>query len=102
MDIRCTKCGEPWDVEILHDLVAEKHDRDEWVTNGRYDQAKYDPFYAEARQAFRSKGCEALGARHAVRADHRRALLSDALHELLGDDVDGIAALTEDFDLLID
>lgn len=81
MDIKCKVCREPWDMDSLHDLVAE----------GR--AANFD----EAREWFYRDGCEAFGSSHGEIAANGDAI--GMLQELLGDDVDGLAALTEDFGL---
>lgn len=77
MDIRCTQCGEPWAVDSLHDLVAEG--------------AAVD--FSDARRVFALEGCSAFGTSHAATtASPAIAMLTD----LLGDDVDGLAAELED------
>ena len=79
MDIRCSHCGEPWEMDTLHDLADEE--------NVSFDQA---------RRMFYKDGCKALGTRHGSgHADPGVAMLQD----LLGDDVDGLAAMLEDFGL---
>jgi hypothetical protein len=88
MDIYCPTCGEPWDMDELHDAYVE----------GR------KLAYAEARQRFflnnpQRNGCTVFGATHNAVADTRRATISTVLAEILGDDVDAIAALSEDADL---
>jgi hypothetical protein len=76
MDIRCAKCGEPWDMDELH-----------YVEDMSFDQA---------RQGFYKQGCEVFGTTHSQnKADPALSMLQD----LLGDDIDGLAALTEDFGL---
>jgi len=80
MDLVCTRCGEPWDMHhVLHDEPA----------------------------AFRRKGsvirrCPACPPQmpDLCRADRARLDAIRALGELLGDDVDALAAVLEDFDLL--
>lgn len=83
MDIYCPKsgCAEPVDNDYLHDLVEE----------GKY------PDYTAALHAFQQKGCEALGDTHNVGNDSGRAEAMDAMFDLLGDDVDGAAAMMEDY-----
>lgn len=74
-DIMCIKCGEPWELDVLHGL------------DGTFD---------EAWRRFRVDGCEALGTSHnRGQAPPEVALLA----ELSGDDVDGFAADLEDFGL---
>lgn len=83
MDIYCTKCGEPFDMDELHELIAE-------------GKAKT---YSEARKLFQAKGCEAFGTSHGELNDKETAEASAMLFDMLGDDVDGIAAMMEDFGL---
>lgn len=81
MDIRCTTCGEPWDIDSLHDLVAE-------------DQAAD---FDDAYRLFVMDGCGAFGTSHnATKASPAIQMLTD----LLGDDVDGLAAELEDAELM--
>ena len=80
MDIYCTKCGEPWDVDSLHDAVDE----------GR----AFD--WPEARERFTFEGCSLFGAKCATTPDTARAMASAALMEVMGDDIDGVASMLED------
>jgi hypothetical protein len=79
MDIRCSTCGEPWDIDSLHDIAAE---------NGTT--------FDDARKDFRRRGCEALGTSHSDTVAHPGIAV---LAELAGDDLDGFAADLEDFGL---
>jgi hypothetical protein len=101
-DIYCriNGCGEPWDLDCLHELVAENHEQREWYTNGKYDQKKYDPLFAEARKLFREKGCEAFGSRHNVDNNPEAAQLMELAEDLMGDDVDGIVSMLEDAEVM--
>ncbi len=76
MDIYCPVCGEPWDLYALHDVPGV-------------------PFEA-ARRRFAAEGCRVFGTKHNSTIDSDRAAKSAVLHQLLGDDIDGIAALMED------
>lgn len=82
-DIHCVKCGEPWDMDCLHDMIEEQG-------------LSYD----DARVRFFQNGCEALGwggcERPVSEGATMRAMASSAMADLLGDDVDGIAAMMED------
>ena len=75
MDLYCTVCGEPWDVDTLHDIDGAS--------------------YSDKRRRFQVEGCAALGTAHALLEDGERpfrALASEALFDVLGDDVDGVAS----------
>ncbi len=92
MDIKCHLCLEPIDVTEFHDVA------DELGTT-----------YREVTRDFQVRGCDALGefASHNYmtmpkwhtneEAEESTALAM--LNELLGDDIDGIASLAEDFGL---
>lgn len=84
MDIRCPICSEPWDLDELHDVPGMS--------------------FEEARQRFYSEGCGmTFGSKTCEPADAQaseRAAISSALADLLGDDIDGIAAMEEDYDYL--
>jgi hypothetical protein len=77
MDLYCPRCSEPWDLDELH-----------YVDGLTFDQA---------RRAFRAEGCGAFGTR-CERDGGLRAEASAVLMDLLGDDVDGVAAMLEDFE----
>ena len=84
MDILCQRCGEPWDVDTFHDVAAEQG-----VT------------FTEAVRRFQATGCAATGwcdPCEPVRST--RTAAAAMLYDLLGDDVDGAAAMLDDFDYL--
>jgi hypothetical protein len=81
MDILCRRCGEPWDNDELHYLAEEN------CTT-----------YQEEAARFRREGCGAFGTRCEVDDQaENRGMLTD----LLGDDMDGLAATFEDLDGLL-
>lgn len=82
MDLYCSKCGEPWELDTMHDVADENN-----MT------------FNEAVAFFRKKGCAALDASCNEPANEGRAMAFTVLHDLMGDDVDGIAAMLEDFDV---
>jgi hypothetical protein len=83
MDIYCPKkkCGEPWDNDYLHDVAEEKN-----LT------------YKEVLHQFQSTGCVALGSQCSDNGDAgaNRAAMMDAMYDLMGDDIDGAAAMMDD------
>jgi hypothetical protein len=87
MDIRCPICLEPWDMDSLHDLVKE----------GQF------PSFNDARRAFTSQGCGVAFASWGVTCvpTERKggAAIASELYDLLGDDIDGAAALLEDAEM---
>lgn len=80
MDIKCKKCGEPWDIDTLHDVAED-------------DRRTFN----DVRQDFQSRGCEALGGKCNSETHAHPAI--GALYDILGDDIDGAAAMFEDFNL---
>lgn len=84
MDIKCPKCGEPWENDSLHEYAEEAGST-----------------YAQVAKTFRVKGCGTAFAGWGVStcvADGKSEL-RNALADLLGDDMDGYAAMCEDFAL---
>jgi len=81
MDIRCPNCSEPWDHDELHYAAEDRH--------STYERVAAD---------FRVRGCPALGG--TCNRDGRPSVAAQAAYELLGDDMDGAAAMLADADLL--
>jgi len=79
MDVHCRICGEPWDQFEFH-AVAED----------------MGSTYREVSADFRKRGCVALGASQCIPVDCDRTVLAGVVYDLLGDDIDGAAALLED------
>lgn len=92
MDIKCPKCGEPWDMDSLHDETDYRLSRPEWAGK------EYSAVYSEVSADFRAEGCRAIyGAKcSGATADPVVAVLYD----LLGDDLDGAASIFDDLDFL--
>jgi hypothetical protein len=79
MDVYCKRCGEPWD------LYGVQH--------GDMTATERDSFWS-------GEGCPSCHGK-AVEKRPLRADLTSALHEILGDDVDGLAAELEDAEFLL-
>ena len=78
MDIYCPKCGEPWDIDSLHDTDA-------------------DLSFREAQAVFRNDGCGVLfGGRPCGSTTAARQNVMAAVYDLMGDDLDGCASMFED------
>lgn len=87
MDIYCPRCAEPIDADELHSVYD--------LDNGKKLS------YQVARQRFFSGGCGLLfDGQQCEDTKSLRGLASSIAADLLGDDVDGIAAMLEDFDYL--
>ncbi|TNF82084.1 MAG: hypothetical protein EP299_01810 [Acidobacteria bacterium] len=87
MDVYCRICGEPWDLYTFHDIAAEQ-----------------GISYNEATANFRKRGCRSTGWGHSHcvpmpkedDGELTQAQKAGILYELLGDDMDGAAAMMED------
>ncbi|MDD5537373.1 MAG: hypothetical protein PHF12_00225 [Candidatus Omnitrophica bacterium] len=79
MDIYCKRCGEPWDAYgVRHgDLTDEERER-----------------------FFKGGGCPHCYGKPVERRPFR-AQLAEALGDVLGDDIDGLAAEMEDAEYLL-
>lgn len=116
MDIYCKKCGEPWDMDTLHDEVGERIASGEFSPlppNGEYRpgpeytayRQAYDRLYQIVRADFYREGCRGL---HAFtggntswcidRQTNTTAAMS-AMIDLMGDDLDGIASMMDELAL---
>lgn len=84
MDVYCPRCAEPWDPYEFHDVAVEQ-------------ETTYDAI----RRRFFTEGCGVtFGGRPCAESDSLRAQASGVLAEMLGDDVDGIAAMLDDFEYM--
>lgn len=83
MDIICPKCGEPWEIDTLHDYADEVGET-----------------YRGVSRKFRQEGCGKAFSewRITCHADEKAGVRL-ALADILGDDIDGYASLCEDFRL---
>jgi len=73
VDVYCPRCGEPWDLYyVQHEMTSE-----------------------ERRDFWNSKGCPCCINKE-VKERPDRALATAVLRDVLGDDVDGIAATLDD------
>ena len=80
MDLVCIRCGEPWDIDhVLHD-EPEAFERQNGVIRRCPACPKHEP--------------------HLWPEERARLETIRALGEVLGDDIDALAATLEDFDLL--
>jgi hypothetical protein len=106
MDVHCSTCGEPWDVDHLwHDAICETDLSLEEATawqelpqSQKLNKRYRDKFQAAGWQfgnsvinVIRCPSCPAD-----ARPDPERVALKAALEDVLGDDEDGLAATFED------
>ena len=81
MDIICPKCTEPYD-------LSELHDNDFGLS------------FSDANRKFHTDGCSAVFETRCTPVESLRGDVSAAMYDMLGDDIDGIAAMMEDFDMM--
>lgn len=91
MDVYCPKCAEPWDNDTFHEVAEE-----------------IGSTYAAVSAAFRAKGCGVAfrgsaydPGRHCGAGSRANPNIA-AMYDLLGDDMDGAAAMFEDMAGLFD
>ncbi len=78
MDLYCKRCGEPWDFDyVQHEMESNERQR----------------FHA-------GKGCPSCYGK-AVGKRPFRAMIAEALGDVLGDDLDGLAAEMEDAEYML-
>lgn len=94
--MKCPKCGEPWDLDSLHDEVSERFGRWDPAAGRTVVEGEYEPLFREVRQDFAARGCRAIGGRCSDTVANPAVA---ELYDLLGDDIDGAIALIEDFGL---
>lgn len=78
MDIYCPKCGEPVELDYLHDVASD-----------------HGKTYKEVLHDFQQRGCPAIDDT-CNPVKNERAYYADALYDLLGDDIDGAASMFDD------
>jgi len=85
MDIYCRHCGEPWDIDSLHDV---------------------DLPIEQANKLFRKNGCGVFGNEFnsdpnskCTNEPHNpdTAMKAGSLYDVLGSDLDGAASMMEEF-----
>lgn len=108
MDVTCSNCREPWDYyHMIHDEIWEtdlsEFEKKRFIENS----ARLDDTYRMALQKLGWRfGGSVLNIRHCPCCKESdtpnrvcRDPLKDILDDMLGDDLDGIAAMHEDYQL---
>lgn len=90
MDIRCIRCGEPWEMDTLHEVAAEQLYEAGMTA---YTDREYMDKYQVVKKDFLKRGCVALGGDPCEKTANP---LIGAIYDILGDDLDGAAAEFED------
>lgn len=83
MDVRCRKCAEPIEIDEFWAIAEDEHTT-----------------FNAIRDRFASKGCAGIGYTCNENVDGELAAVSGALFDLLGDDIDGIGAMLEDWEYI--
>lgn len=131
MDIYCPKCGEPWDMDSLHDEISHRlpnldfkalsegakkfagqefksldqvsPEQAPFLAEYKLYRKKYDEAYRSIQLDFRKNGCIAFTfavTQPCEKAqDYNQKLRADAssaLMDIMGDDLDGVAAMLDD------
>jgi hypothetical protein len=117
MDIYCPTCNEPWDMDTIHEEIAERitsgdlaplPDRGDKFSGPQYEAYRkiYERYYDTVRGEFYSKGCKAMYAfsggepSWCVKPERTgnlsRGEAMSALADIMGDDLDGIASMLDD------
>lgn len=104
MDVRCPKCGEPWEIDSIHDALAERHYAYKpWETDKKpdphslmnprtgmfTDQKIYEKYFHDIYAEFRAVGCNLFNVKHSDTKAHPGI---SVILEVLGDDIDGAAS----------
>jgi len=107
VDVYCKRCGEPWDVYGVEHGDMDDHERRRfWAGEGCPSCFGKEPCTAdydcdECPEFDRSIfSCLANRDKNLARQAFR-AQVTAALHEILGDDIDGLAAELEDAEFLL-
>lgn len=96
MDIKCRKCGEPWDMDTIHEEIAERFPHDVLLKASKDDQ-EYAKLYELVRIDFFNRGCAAfLGAKCNPDSVNENKELWETAYAEFGDDLDGIASIMDD------
>lgn len=114
MDVKCGACGEPWDNDTIHEEVAERIAAGLDTPAHVPTLATGGPTYSKVAAEFRAYGCTAFAVftgkvtldgfgriklvRCQAAAVESPGMLAatNALYDLLGDDMDGAASMLED------
>lgn len=99
MDIYCKRCGEPWDMDELHEEVSYRCD------GATPEGDAYAQLYREVRGDFYARGCRAFTYATATApwcevTGSGRATVAGVLYDVFGDDLDGVASDLADAEAL--
>lgn len=94
-DVICSKCGEPWELDTLHEEVSARYPEMPWFqpekpegfsyqdSQGNWQNQKvYEIYFNTVRRDFQSRGCEALYSLGNV--SHNAETLNPAKYGIMG------------------
>lgn len=97
MDVRCSRCGEPWDTECLHDEVSFRNPQKPWNLDGVFNDAAYTRYFSVMKEEFRRRGCVSLTSYTSGECTRTpSASIYGELMDFAGDDIDFAAGMMED------
>jgi hypothetical protein len=103
-DIHCQRCGEPWDTyhlrhDAIHETELSEEERRTWngILSPRVRAAFQEAGYEFGSSVYSVTRCPCCEAGMRLNEDHHEKV--ETIHDLLGDDFDGIQAEMEDLDL---
>ena len=98
MDVRCSRCGEPWDTDCLHDEISYRNPQKPWIDkNGNFLNEVYDKYFQPLRREFRLRGCASLTSYSSGECTRTpSASIYGELWDFAGDDIDFAASMMED------
>ena len=91
MDIRCKHCGEPWDTDEFHNGT------DSWLELINLFKIHGCPIAEQACDGLSPVEISVKTCKSKPMFDEETMEGLDLIGEMLGDDIDGIAVMTEDF-----
>lgn len=117
MDIYCPTCGEPWEMDSLHEEAQDRYGIEYHLyepfdssyqskkMNPEWNADDYHKVYEQVRSEFQSQGCKALKSFGEMdyckppesESAKDRAMFAAAAYDILGDDLDGAAAMLDDW-----
>lgn len=89
MDLYCQKCAEPWDFWHVQDPDCMDAETEDYGPNGEKPSERFK----------NGEGCPACDwGKKAPKTPNLRSMAMSACMDILGDDIDGVAAMMDDFD----
>lgn len=91
MNLYCQKCAEPWDFWHVQDDDGMDAEREDYGLNGEKPSVRFK----------KGEGCPACHwGKTAPKTPNLRSQAMKTVMNILGDDIDGAAAIMDDFDAI--